>query len=255
MISIVRMRAHRTRWYVPLMSENFSLILSQCKEPKDATGSNATGDETVITPGFSTIAGVDHPSTSITWQDPEDYIKWWPSSNDDTLKDGLIGGFTYYMDDLDFEWLQSHNTSLSGGSTHLEQCQSPTLEISDDTFELVMGLFEMINHFSEQFHKDVCAEFFVGSSRIDDLPKITHEIPKFSQFEEILSSPLNPTIFISGKAPSWLPSAELLSQLACPIYKHWQQRKEDRQGRRLIPVVEVSGIPPTMLDPDCPIRP
>lgn len=64
-----------------------------------------------------------------------------------------------------------------------------------------------------------------------------------SEFDAILASPLNPTIFTSGQAPPWLPLPELLSRVAGSLYKHWHQKKVARKGLRLIPVIEVSSTP------------
>jgi hypothetical protein len=133
----------------------------------------ATAEETVITPGFSIVVDINQPSTSLTWQDPEHYVKWWPSSSDNTLKDGLIGGFTYFMNEIDLKWVHAYNASRLGDSTKLDPGrQTATPKISEDMFELVIGLFEMITHFAEQFgiaqnskqlNEDVGSEFFVAS--------------------------------------------------------------------------------------------
>ena len=100
------------------------------------------------------------------WKDPASYACT-STTVEEAINNGLSGGFIYYMDERDQAWLEKNNeeargegtsaqgaVSVSGTRTSArsakakgkepEPCQSTT--ISEDEFELVMGLYEKVTH-------------------------------------------------------------------------------------------------------------
>lgn len=63
--------------------------------------------------------------------------------------------------------------------------------------------------------------------------------PEFSEYQEAFSQPLKPELFSSYVVPSWIPPPPALLQLARAIYPHWKERRLDRKGHRIIPVLNV----------------
>lgn len=91
---------------------------------------------------------------------------------EESVVDGLAGGFTYYMDERDKEWLDKNNeeargegtsvqgaVSVSGTRTSARSAKAKGKEpdvsqpvvISEDEFELVMGLYEKITSEKYEF--------------------------------------------------------------------------------------------------------
>jgi enhancer of polycomb-like protein len=100
------------------------------------------------------------------WRDPASYVCT-STTVEETNTNGLSGGFVYYMDERDQAWLDKNNEEARGEGTSVqgavsvsgtrasarsakakgkepETCQPTT--ISEDEFELVMGLYEKITH-------------------------------------------------------------------------------------------------------------
>ncbi|KAG9025770.1 Enhancer of polycomb-like protein 1 [Tulasnella sp. JGI-2019a] len=151
--------------------------------------------------------------------------------------DSLAAGYAYVMDERDAEWLERNNKlangegpSNSGGSPTAgrgsrsakargkEPETSPTVVISEDDFELVMGLFEKLT---------------------DDKSPYLHlsptDFPPFSDYDAFFSVPVPPHLFPSFTVPSSVPEPLTLYNYARIIYPYWRERKMDRGGRRIIP--------------------
>ena len=92
------------------------------------------------------------------WVDPHSYVKV-SSVVEECVEAGLNGGFTYYMDEQDQEWLDAQNklantlplTPVSAAprasrrGSMRESAEPPrAFPATYDEFELVMGLLEMI---------------------------------------------------------------------------------------------------------------
>lgn len=110
------------------------------------------------------------------WKEPATYVKF-SRTVDECITLSLAEGFTYVMDERDAEWLEKNNqeargegtssqvsgsssgsgtTTRSGGhrsakSRGKEAESNSVFAISEDEFELVMGLFERITHDSTPF--------------------------------------------------------------------------------------------------------
>lgn len=100
------------------------------------------------------------------WKDPASYVCT-SLSVEESIVDGLAGGFTYYMDERDKDWLDKNNEEARGEGTSAQGAVSasgtrtsarsakakgkepdvsqPVL-ISEDEFELVVGIYEKVTH-------------------------------------------------------------------------------------------------------------
>jgi enhancer of polycomb-like protein len=117
------------------------------------------------------------------WRDPVSYFKTSETTEENT-QDGLAHGFTYFMDERDKEWLDKNNeeargegtsaqgaVSASGTTTRTSQRSAKAkgkepdvaqpIVISEDEFELVMGLFEKVTHEKTEFLHHVCFPLYV----------------------------------------------------------------------------------------------
>jgi enhancer of polycomb-like protein len=91
------------------------------------------------------------------WEEPEGYIRF-----SDTVEETQVGavaaGCTYYMDEVDAEWLTKNNAELTDAArasspsrgpprsakARGKEPESPSVAITEDEFELVMGILERI---------------------------------------------------------------------------------------------------------------
>ena len=105
------------------------------------------------------------------WKDPHSYVK-----SSDTVEEStsfaLVNGFIYYMDERDKEWLDKNNEEARGEGTSIQGAVSVSgtrtsarsakakgkepdvsqpVVISEDEFELVMGLYEKITSEKYEF--------------------------------------------------------------------------------------------------------
>lgn len=113
------------------------------------------------------------------WEDPVSYVRS-SETADECCDNALANGFTYYMDERDEEWLQKNNEESRGEGTSAQGAVSgvgtttrsgPTrsakakgkepdiaqpMTISEDEFEVVMGVFEKVTHEKTEFLHHVC---------------------------------------------------------------------------------------------------
>jgi len=66
--------------------------------------------------------------------------------------------------------------------------------------------------------------------------------PPFSDYQEVFSSPLPPSMFATFTVPTWIPQPAQLLRLAKVIYPYWRDRRIERKGHRIIPDLNVSII-------------
>ncbi|KAI0065205.1 hypothetical protein BV25DRAFT_146653 [Artomyces pyxidatus] len=210
---------------------------SSTQKPQDAY--IPTPDNTGVTEDYERWYSPDR------WKDPVSYFK-----TSDTVEEALDGnlahGFTYLMDEHDKEWLDKNNEeargegtsaqgalSTSGSTARLSQRSAKAkgkesdmthpVAISEDEFELVMDLFEKLTHENAEFlHRGI------GQKAI---------VPPFAAFEESFGSTLEPDAFAAFSAPSWIPSPFAMVRYAKAIYPHWRDRKIERNGQRIVPVL------------------
>ena len=91
---------------------------------------------------------------------------------EESIINGIIGGFTYYMDERDKVWLDKNNEEARGEGTSAQGAMSASgtrtsarsakakgkepesllpVVVSEDEFELVMGIFEKVTHDRTEF--------------------------------------------------------------------------------------------------------
>jgi hypothetical protein len=144
------------------------------------------------------------------------------------------------MDERDQEWLDKNNeeargegTSSSGGTRSRgaknkgkEPEALSIVSMTEDEFELVMGLFEKTTHDkTEHLHLSL---------------ETGMDFPAFSpDYEDVFSRDLPPSVFAAFAIPSWIPPSTQLVKLARTVYPHWKERRVDREGHRIIPAVNV----------------
>lgn len=119
------------------------------------------------------------------WTDPATYIRS-SETVDDAIDSGLAGNFTYFMDERDQEWLDKNNEEARGEGTSAQGAVSTSgtstrsgsslrsakakgkepevvqpIIISENEFELVMGLFEKVTHEKTEFLHHVSSHFLI----------------------------------------------------------------------------------------------
>ncbi|KAF9467645.1 enhancer of polycomb-like-domain-containing protein [Collybia nuda] len=177
------------------------------------------------------------------WKDPQTFVAS-STTVEEACTNALASGFTYYMDERDKEWLDKNNEEARGEGTSAQGAISASntrtsarsakakgkepdvsqpVVISEDEFELVMGLFEKVTHEkTEYLHHGL---------------ETGMAFPAFSEYQDTFSSPLSPPTFESYIVPSWIPNPTNLSRLARTIYPYWKERRIERGGHRIIPTL------------------
>lgn len=164
------------------------------------------------------------------------------------------------MDERDEEWLEKNNEEARGEGTSAQGAVSSTrssrntkkgkepegnhsVHISESVFELVMAIFEKITHEKTEFlhHVSVCASLRKSKSymRVQGL-EAGSPFPPFSDYQDTFIIPLQPELFAVFNVPSWIPQPPQLHKFAVTIYPHWKERRIERGGHPIIPVVNVS---------------
>lgn len=176
------------------------------------------------------------------WSDPAPYI-FSSLTVEVCVSGGLAHGATYYMDEKDEEWLSKNNEEARGVGTSSqaalnsgtrtsvrstkakgkESDNNSAIEISEDQFELVMGLFELITHEETEY---------LHHSLNGGMP-----FPDFSNYQDTFANELSPTHFSAFKVPSWVPPSSQLLRIARLIYPHWKERRIERGGLRITPIL------------------
>lgn len=181
------------------------------------------------------------------WEDPGAYIRS-SETVDEAVSNALIDAFTYYMDERDKEWLDRNNEEARGEGTSAQGALSASgtttrsglsqrsakakgkepestqpFSITEDEFELVMGIFEKVTHDRTEFlHHGLESGM---------------AFPPFTDYQEAFSSPLPPSMFATYTVPTWIPQPAQLQRLAKVIYPYWRDRRVERKGHRIIPIL------------------
>ncbi|KAI9437906.1 enhancer of polycomb-like-domain-containing protein [Lactarius psammicola] len=179
------------------------------------------------------------------WREPVSYIKT-SETIEETTQDALSHGFTYLMDERDKEWLDKNNeeargegtsaqgaVSASGTTTRTSQRSAKAkgkepdvaqpIVISEDEFELVMGLFEKVTHEKTEFLHHGLEQ---GSP-----------FPPFYEYQDTFSNKLTPDMFAAFTVPLWIPQPQHILRFAKAIYPYWKERRIERGGHRIIPTL------------------
>ncbi|KAG6907559.1 hypothetical protein DXG01_008441 [Tephrocybe rancida] len=176
------------------------------------------------------------------WKDPASYVAT-STTVEEATSSALAEGFTYYMDERDKEWLDKNNEEARGEGTSAQGCVSSTsrtssrsakgkgkepesssaLIITEDEFELVMGLYEKVTHEKTEYLHHGLEN---GMS-----------FPSFQEYQDTFSSPLPAPTFETFSQPSWIPTPQSLVRIARTIYPYWSERRLERGGHRIIPIL------------------
>ena len=198
------------------------------------------------------------------WREPVSYVKTSETIEETTL-DALSHGFTYLMDERDNEWLDRNNeeargegtsaqgaVSTSGTTTRTSQRSAKAkgkepdvaqpIVISEDEFELVMGLFEKVTHEKTEFLHHVCHRITRSRAFNANNSKGLEQgspFPPFSEYQDTFANKLSPDVFAAFAVPSWIPQPQQLIRFAKAIYPYWKERRIERGGHRIIPTLNV----------------
>ena len=119
------------------------------------------------------------------WIDPSTFVKT-STTIEEAVSSALNDGFTYYMDERDKEWLDRNNEEARGEGTSAQGAVSSSsagprtsrsvkakgkepdvsqpVAMSEDEFELVMGIFEKVTHEKTPFLHHVCCSSRFGNA-------------------------------------------------------------------------------------------
>ncbi|TDL23130.1 hypothetical protein BD410DRAFT_721524 [Rickenella mellea] len=178
------------------------------------------------------------------WTDPATYLKF-SYTVDDCISYAIADGFTYYMDERDQEWLEKNNQEARGEGTSAQAAAAASgtttrsgafrgakakgkepdvnaaVELAEDQFELVMGVFEKVTHDNTPFLH----------------VSLNQGMPPFSIYQDVFSTDLPPSMFASYVVPRGIPPAPILSRMARACYPYWRDRRLEREGLRIIPAL------------------
>ncbi|KAJ7222423.1 hypothetical protein GGX14DRAFT_663738 [Mycena pura] len=188
----------------------------------------ATSAVSIPTPGsISTVDNYDQLYPPNKWRDPITYIHSTQSVEGACTNALADHEYTYYMDEIDKQWLDKNNQEARGEGTSAHGASSTArsprkgkdkepeigvpVSITEDEFELVMGLLEKLTDQKDlPGDAEFCSNYFL--------------------------EPLPAHIFASYTAPSWIPAPALLVRIARTIFPHWKHRRS-LEGRRLRPTL------------------
>ncbi|KAJ7035651.1 enhancer of polycomb-like-domain-containing protein [Mycena alexandri] len=196
-----------------------------------------TPDSTGIVDNYEQL----YPSNQ--WKDPVSYV-FTSTTVEEATSNALAHDCTYYMDERDKEWLDKNNEEARGEGTSAQGAmsspssvrssarsakakgkepeQSSPVVINEDEFELVVGLFEKVTHEkTEHLHLSLEGMAF----------------PPFSDYQETFAAPLVQADFAAFVVPSWIPPPSTLLRIARAVYPHWKERRLEREGHRIIPIL------------------
>ncbi|KAJ7119567.1 hypothetical protein C8R44DRAFT_877987 [Mycena epipterygia] len=164
------------------------------------------------------------------WKDPITYLQT-TQTVEEACTNALVDHeyTTYYMDEIDKQWLDKNNQEARGEGTSAQGATSAArsarkgkdkepemgvpVSITEDEFELVMGLLE----------------------KVTDQKVLEGDGPDFSLYRSFFSEPLPANLFASYTTPSWIPAPALFVRIARTIYPHWKHRRSLLKGRRIRP--------------------
>ena len=168
------------------------------------------------------------------------YIKF-SDTVEESIASGLAANYTYYIDERDKAWLDKNNQAARGEGSSSQAARaaataaggqpkrngkakepeaanasSKSVEMSEDEFELVMGLFER---------------------RAADPPFVfsPDSFPAMEVYDEWFQTPLAAELFAAYSVPSGVPEPGRLLELAQAVYPHWKERRSERAYHHVMP--------------------
>ncbi|KAJ7783444.1 hypothetical protein DFH07DRAFT_787749 [Mycena maculata] len=185
----------------------------------------ATKAVIIPTPGeIRVVNNYDQLYPPNKWTDPISFLHTTQTVEEACTNALADHEYTYYMDEIDKLWLDKNNqeargegTSAQGAasvprSTPKEPEMGVPFSITEDEFELMMGLLEKIAGLTDQ-------KVIEGD---------------FSLYQNFFLEPLPPNTFASYTSPSWIPAPPLLVRIARAVFPHWKRRRS-LLGHRIRP--------------------
>ncbi|KIL58931.1 hypothetical protein M378DRAFT_170023 [Amanita muscaria Koide BX008] len=219
------------------------LSASQRPHASSARRPGPERSEKVYIPTPDSTGVVQNYEASSKWKDPITYVSA-SAAVEESIRDGLSGTFTYFMDERDKEWLDRNNEEARGEGTSAQGAVSvggtrasarsakakgkepehvQPVVVTEDELELVMGMFEKLTHEKTEFLHHGLENGMA--------------FPPFSDYQETFSSPLLPLVFSNFSVPSWIPQPSNLLRIAKVVYPYWKERRIERGGHRIIPIL------------------
>ncbi|WFD34065.1 Enhancer of polycomb-like protein 1 [Malassezia cuniculi] len=219
-----------------------ALSSSQLETVQGAQGANAPNKPAyhIPTPKSNEVltqAQYDSEYPPNSYSDPVTYVRF-----SDTVECSIRGA-PYCMDEDDQTWLDRHNDNARKELNQLSEkartarAQDPAfVVISQDVFETVMSVFEITTCESYPFLKLDCSA----------MPKLEDLLPEFEPGSNTSKHAVPELPPLEGDAPdtstAWSPANPFknLSELkpaARAIYPWWKIRREDRQGKPIVPTL------------------
>jgi enhancer of polycomb-like protein len=168
------------------------------------------------------------------------------------------------MDERDQEWLEKNNEEARGEGTSTqgavsstprlraskkgkEPDVSPSVSMTEDEFELIMGVFERITHDKTEHlhlvHSFALHTFILPVLTVMQSLETGMDFPAFvPDYEDAFSHDLPISLFAAFSVPSWVPPPASLLKLARAVYPHWKERRLERGGHRISPALNVSPL-------------
>ncbi|KAK7470514.1 Enhancer of polycomb-like protein 1 [Stygiomarasmius scandens] len=175
------------------------------------------------------------------WKDPVSYVMS-SLTVEESSSAALANGFTYFMDERAKEWLDKNNEEARGEGTSVQgavsisgtrtsrsakakgkEPETQSVIMSEDEFELVMGLFEKFAHENTEFLHHALQHGM--------------DFPPFSDYQDAFASTLPASTFAMLSPPPWLPPPQQLVRIARAVYPYWKERRLERGGHRIIPTL------------------
>lgn len=193
-----------------------------------------TPDSTGVVDNYETL----YPANK--WRDPASYV-FSSETVEEKCQIGLAHGCTYYMDERDKEWLDKNNEEARGEGTSTQASLSAStrtsarsakskgkepdtatpVQVGEEHFELVMGLFELITHEETEYLHHSLKEGMT--------------FPEFSNYHDTFANTLPDSLFARYFVPRGIPPPLQLLRMARLIYPYWKERRIERGGQRIIP--------------------
>ncbi|KAI1789011.1 enhancer of polycomb-like-domain-containing protein [Ganoderma leucocontextum] len=194
------------------------------------------------------------------WKDPHSYVK-----SSDTVEEAtsfaLASGFIYFMDERDKEWLDKNNEQARGEGMSMQGAVSSSstrsgrsakakgkepdvvqaVSIDEDEFELVMAIFEKVTHEKTEFLHHVSVPLTIGVNTSTSQQGLEQgaPFPPFSDYQDTFALPLQPNMFAVYSVPDWIPTPQQMLRYARIIYSYWRERRQERDGHRIFPAVNL----------------
>jgi enhancer of polycomb-like protein len=177
------------------------------------------------------------------------------------------GGLNYVMDERDEAWLSEFNSKQEGTSSVKQEPYANgapngketgkskkgkekdrkddkegtgALKISEDVFEYVMGMLEHWTEKNVPMLHTVCRAIEPMEIRANLSHQDLAQLPTFDAVESVFRDTPPASFYPAYEVPQCLPSPPLLTRIARNIFPYWQQRKEQREGKSIIPQLNLS---------------